>query len=85
MLPKLKQLSISQNEIGSKTLESLKQMLNKKIPYNLKELSIEKIKLNTSDLKQLMQVLTFASLKKLQLVKLNITDDVSFKIFLDYL
>ena len=60
-------------------------MLNKKIPYNLKELTIEKIKLNSSDLKQLMQVLTFASLKKLQLVKLNITDEVSFKIFLDYL
>ena len=60
-------------------------MLNKKIPYNLKELSIEKIKLNTSDLKQLMQILTFASLKKLQLVKLNIKDEVSYKIFLDYL
>ena len=32
-----------------------------------------------------MQILTFASLKKLQLVKLNIKDEVSFKIFLDYL
>ena len=29
-------------------------MLNKKIPYNLKELSIDKIKMKPADIKQLM-------------------------------
>ena len=68
VLPNLKQLNITQNDIGEKTLFSLRLMLNKKIPYNLKELSIDKIKMKPAGIKQLMSILTFASLKRLSLV-----------------
>ena len=50
VLPNLKQLAISQNDIGEKTLSSLKLLLNKKIPYNLKELSIDKIKMKPAEI-----------------------------------
>ena len=60
-------------------------MLNKSIPYNLKELAIQKVKLRPAEASALMKILTFANLKRLSLVQLNINSEGSFAMFLEYL
>ena len=60
-------------------------MLNKRIPYNLKELVLQKIKLRPNEAQTLMQILTLANLKRLSLDRLNISNSQSLSYFLEYL
>lgn len=84
MVPALKQLQLVRNDIGTKTLGALKELLQKRFPHNLDELKIEGINLKPQLTTTLMNTLNSSNLRKLQLIQLNMNAD-SFGSFMDYI